>query len=214
MKKIALIGSTELAQRLIGYITETQFGQVVGMFDDTEEKGMIKHGQPVLGKIEEYMSFFNNGYFDEVMIAIGYNNFDFRKKVFLDVKQHHIPVSTFIHPTAYIHPSARIGEGSIVLINCVVEMNSSVKENVFLSSTCYISHDVSIGPDSYCSPALNIAGHTTIGECCFLGMNTTAIDGIKIDGYVRTAAGTVITKDTPSHVLLAGVPASIKRKLL
>lgn len=62
-------------------------------------------------------------------------------------------------------------------------------------------------------PAINLAGNTEVGECCFLGINTTSISGITIGMNVQTAAGSVLTKDVPSNVMVAGVPAEIKKKI-
>jgi acetyltransferase-like isoleucine patch superfamily enzyme len=59
---------------------------------------------------------------------------------------------------------------------------------------------------------LNLAGHTTVGECCFLGIGTTTVDGVKLGALTRSAAGSVITKDNVGNELLAGVPAVVKKR--
>lgn len=213
MKKIALVGSTELARRLIYYIQETKHGNIVGMFDDFEKKGAIKHQHPILGRLDDIPGMFSRGCFDEILIAIGYNHMPFRKKQFSTLREMGIPIGTFIHPTAYIAESASIHEGCIVLINCIIEMNSVLHENVFLGSACFISHDVQIGAHCYCSPSLNIAGSSTVGECSFLGINATTINEINVGNNVIVGAGSVITKDIPANVLVAGVPAQVKKQL-
>jgi sugar O-acyltransferase (sialic acid O-acetyltransferase NeuD family) len=213
MKKIALVGSTELARRLIYYIQETNYGNLAGMFDDFEEKGSIKYGHPILGRLSDIPMMFRDGCFDEVLIAIGYNHMALRKKIFCSLKEMGIPVGTYIHPSAYIAASASVREGCIVLINCIVEMNAVLHENVFLGSAGFISHDVNIGAHTYCSPSLNIAGHSTVGECCFLGINTTTINEVTVGNNVIAGAGSVVTKDIPAYVLVAGVPAQIKKQL-
>lgn len=213
MKTIALVGSEKLAFRLLAYVNESGFWTVSGMFDDYVPKGTLKYGYPILGKLDEIATAYKNGVFDEVLIAVGYNNFSFRKEIFKKMIKQDIPVATFIHPTANVSESATIGRGSVVLINCVVEMNTKIDPNVLLSSTSYVSHDVTIGAHSYCSAAMNIAGGSKIGECCFIGINSTIIDGITIGNDVFAAAGSVITKDVPSSVLVAGVPAQVKRTI-
>lgn len=213
MKKIALAGSSLLARRLIYQIKETGYGRVAGMFDDFEEKGTVKYEHPVLGTLDDIAKFYQKGGFDEIFIAIGYKHLAFRKRLFSTLKEQAIPIGTFVHPSSYVAKSASVSEGCIVLINSIIEMNSVLYENVFLSSSCYISHDVIVGAHTYCAPSLNIAGFTKIGECCFLGISTTTIDGVSIGGNVRTGAGSVITKDVPANVLVAGVPAQVKKEL-
>ncbi len=213
VKQIAIIGSSELSRRLIYYFEDTSFGKVVGMFDDYETKGAIKHERPVLGTLNNIEELYKKGVFDEIAIGIGYKHMKSRKEIYDDLKKAMIPLATFIHPSSHIESSATIKEGAIVLVNCTVDMNARLEENIFLSSSCFISHDVTINAHTYCAPALNIAGGTEVGECCFLGINTTTIDGIKIGMNSKTAAGSVITRDVPSNVLVAGVPAVIKKEL-
>lgn len=213
MQKVAMVGSGELSDRLSYYFEDTGFGRVVGMFDDFEERGTAKHNRPILGKTGEIPVLFKKGTFDSVAIAVGYKHRRFRKQVYERVKRHGVPVATFVHPSSYVEKSALIQEGSIVLVNCTVDMSARLGENVLLSSRCFVSHHVEIGSHTFCGPAVNLAGNTGIGECCFLGINTTLIDGVRIGTNVQTAAGSVLTKDVPDHVLVAGVPAVVKKTL-
>jgi len=59
-----------------------------------------------------------------------------------------------------------------------------------------------------------LCGNTEVGECSFLGVGTTSVDSIRIGNNVQTAAGSVLTKDVPSDVLVAGVPAVVKKSLV
>lgn len=211
MKRLAMVGSGELSDRLTYYFEDTGFGRVVGMFDDFETVGAVKNARPILGKTDEIPSVFKKGAFDTVAIAIGYKHRKFRKEVYESLKGHGIPIATFVHPSSHVEKSALLQEGSIVLVGCTIDMNARVGENVLLSSRCFVSHHVKIGSHTFCGPAVNLAGNTQIGECCFLGINTTSIDGVSIGMNVQTAAGSVVTKDVPDHVLIAGVPAVVKK---
>ena len=213
MKRLAMVGSGELSDRLIYYFEDTGFGTVVGMFDDFETVGAVKNARPILGKTDEIPEVFKNGAFDAVAIAIGYNHRKFRKEVYENLKGHGIPIATFLHPSSHVEKSALLQEGSIVLVGCTIDMNARVGENVLLSSRCFVSHNVKIGSHTFCGPAVNLAGNTEIGECCFLGINTTSIDGVRIGMNVQTAAGSVVTEDVPDNMLIAGVPAVVKKTL-
>ncbi|MHC4215661.1 MAG: LbetaH domain-containing protein [Planctomycetota bacterium] len=184
------------------------------MFDDFLPAGTMKHNRPILGNMESIPALFKNKAFEAVSIGVGYKSSGFRKKAYEYLKAREIPVVTFIHPSSHVEASATIGDGSIVLVNCTVDMNARISENVLLSSRSFISHDVRIGSHTYCGPAVKLAGHTDVGECCFLGINTTSIDGVKIGSNVQTAAGAVVTKEVPPDVLVAGVPAIIKKSLM
>jgi sugar O-acyltransferase (sialic acid O-acetyltransferase NeuD family) len=213
MQRLAMIGSGELSDRLVYYFEDTGFGKVVGMFDDFAPTGTVKNDRPILGRTEEIPLLFKKGAFDAAAIAIGYKHRRFRKEIYATLKGHGIPIATFVHPSAYVEKSALLQEGSIVLVDCTIDMNALLGENVLLSSRCFVPHHVKIGPHTFCGPAVNLAGHTEVGECCFLGIGTTSIDGVRMGRNVQTAAGSVVTKDVPDHVLVAGVPAVVKKTL-
>ena len=213
MQRIAMVGSGQLSDRLVYYFEDTGFGRVVGLFDDFETQGTVKNDKPILGRTEEIPMLFREQAFDAVAIAIGYKHRRFRKEVYTALKRQGIPIATFVHPSSYVEKSARLQEGSVVLVNCTIEMHALIGENVLLASRCFVAHHVTIGAHTYCGPAVNLAGNTEIGECCFLGINTTSVDGVRLGMNVQTAAGSVVTKDVPDHVLVAGVPAVVKKKL-
>lgn len=212
-KRIAIAGSGELARRLIYYIEETGFGVIAGLFDDFESSGTTKHNHPVLGRLSDILFSFNKNLFDQILICIGYNHLKFRKTVFHQLKKAGVPLATFIHPSTHVEKSVVIKEGSIILVKCILDMKATIEENAIISSGSFISHDVNIGAHTYCAPALNIAGRTNIGECCFIGISSTTIDNITIGDHSVIAAGSVVTKDVPPKVLVAGVPAVVKKTL-
>jgi sugar O-acyltransferase (sialic acid O-acetyltransferase NeuD family) len=213
MQKLAMVGSGELSDRLLYYFEDTGFGDVVGMFDDFAARGTVRNDRPILGKTHEIPLLFKKGAFDAAVIAIGYKHRRFRKEVYETLKGYGIPIATFVHPSSYVEKSALLQEGSVVLVGCTIDMHARLAENVLLSSRCFVSHHVKIGAHTFCGPAVNLAGHGETGECCFLGINTTLIDGVRIGTNVQTAAGSVVTKDVPDHVLVAGVPAVEKKRL-
>jgi sugar O-acyltransferase (sialic acid O-acetyltransferase NeuD family) len=211
MRKIAMIGSGQLSERLAHYFDSTGFGETVGMFDDSEPEGKLKNGFPVLGDIDAVPEFFKKRAFDEVAIAVGYRHLRFRHSVYEFLKSHRIPLATFIHPSSHVEKTASVGEGAIVLVRCVLDMNCRLAENVFMSSMGFASHDVLVGAHTYLGPGINLAGGTTVGQRCFLGIGTTTIDGIEIGSDVQSAAGAVVIRDVPAGCLVAGVPAVVKK---
>lgn len=52
-----------------------------------------------------------------------------------------------------------------------------------------------------------------IGDGCWIGARTVILGGVHIGAGSVVAAGSVVTRNVPSNVLVAGVPASVKRVL-
>ncbi|MFC1626935.1 acyltransferase [Patescibacteria group bacterium] len=55
--------------------------------------------------------------------------------------------------------------------------------------------------------------HTIIKSGSALGVNSTILPGITIGSNSLVAAGAVVTKSVPSHKMVAGVPAEVKKSL-
>lgn len=52
-----------------------------------------------------------------------------------------------------------------------------------------------------------------IGEDCWLGGNVIVLPGVTIGRGVTVGAGSVVTKDVPDFVVVAGNPARVLRKI-
>lgn len=53
----------------------------------------------------------------------------------------------------------------------------------------------------------------TIGDDVWIGANAVVLPGVTIGSHAVVAAGAVVAHDVPSHTLVAGVPATIKKQL-
>ena len=58
----------------------------------------------------------------------------------------------------------------------------------------------------------HILPETNIGKNCFIAPNSVILPGITIGDEVIVGAGSVVTKDIPNNVVVAGNPAKIIRK--
>lgn len=53
----------------------------------------------------------------------------------------------------------------------------------------------------------------SIGKGCWIGAKATFLDGSSVGDHCVVAAGSVVTKKFPNHVLIGGVPAKILKQL-
>lgn len=92
---------------------------------------------------------------------------------------------------------------------------------------------VSVGRDVTIAPAAVILSHLSVGfhshpligkypkkveqtiirRGSFVGANSTVLSGVAIGERSMVAAGSVVTEDVPSHTMVAGVPAEVKKRL-
>lgn len=206
MKKLAIIGSGDLGQLIAHHaLTDRQY-ILAGFFDDYKSKGDIVGIGPVIGKVDDVQGVFQSGAFDCLMIGVGYNHPEFRKKCF-DAFFNNIPFATLIHSSCYVDASARVAEGAFLLPGCVLDSGVVIEENALLNTGCTVAHDTVIGRHSFLGPGVILAGFITIGEGCFIGVGTTVIDNISIAPQVQTGGGAVVTRDLLEAGLYIGIPA-------
>lgn len=58
-----------------------------------------------------------------------------------------------------------------------------------------------------------VIAHISVGSGTWIGQNTVIVNSTSIGRGVVVASGAVIIGDTPDDVLVAGVPAKVKKKL-
>lgn len=76
------------------------------------------------------------------------------------------------------------------------------------------THDGGVGIFRHKYPGINLIKPIKVGNNVFIGSNTTILPGVLIGDNVIIGASSVITKNIPDNVVVAGVPAKVIRSLV
>lgn len=106
-----------------------------------------------------------------------------------------------------------VNHGTLIAANCGSVI--TIGDDVHIAHNCSIkgsTHEINYD-DKTCK---SIAGESrfldiTIGSGSWLCAGVIVLPGVKVGMRNVLAAGAVVTKDTPDSVLMAGVPAEIKK---
>lgn len=98
-----------------------------------------------------------------------------------------------------IHPAAKIGRG--IMFDHATGI--VVGETASIGDDSSILHSVTLGGSG------KVAGdrHPKIGRCVMIGAGAKILGNIKVGDCARVAAGSVVLKDVPEKMTVAGVPA-------
>jgi sugar O-acyltransferase (sialic acid O-acetyltransferase NeuD family) len=206
MKRLAIIGSEDLACQIAHLAADQHLYQISGFFDDFKPKGSCVSNIPILGGIEDVQQAFNDQLFDEIIIGIGYNHILFRNDLF-ERFQGDIPFGSVIHTSSYIDKTVTIGKGTVIFPGCTIDMQVEIGNNCLFYNGCNIAHDTSVSNNTIFSPGVNIAGFCKIGAHVLLGIGSVLSDNIVITEKVRTGAGTVVVNSIVDSGTYVGVPA-------
>lgn len=204
--RLAIIGAGIYGSQVQHWAEISGMYDVIGYFDDYVNNGNMIKGKPVLGNISDSENFYNERMYDQLFIAIGYKHARFKQSLFLSLRDK-IPFATIVVSPTYIDITSKIGENVLICPGCILGENSIIDDNVKLSPNVNVSHDSHVGMGTYCSPSVSIAGCTTVGQCCFLGIGSTIVDGIQICDDVTIGAQTLVLRDITEEGTYIGVPA-------
>jgi len=133
-------------------------------------------------------------------------NFYYRKILHIKIgKQTHVAMHQFI-TGYYTGCSIEIGNNSVINRNCYLDGRTGivVGDNVNVSFQCCIitlQHDAK-STDFHCVP-----GAVRIEDHAWIGARALILPGVTIGEGAVVGAGSVVTRDVPPYVIVAGAPA-------
>ena len=144
-----------------------------------------------------------------------------------DVQSSNIGKDTNIWQYCVVLPNAIIGSGCNICSHCFIENdvfignNVTIKNGVQVWDGSLIEDDVFIGPNvtftndkmPRSKNYLNKLQGPHIKKGASIGANSTILPGIIIGEFAMVGAGSVVTKDVPDYILVAGNPAKVIRSL-
>jgi sugar O-acyltransferase (sialic acid O-acetyltransferase NeuD family) len=210
MERLAIIGSQELGCQAAHIAKQMNQFEIVGWFDDFQQKNKLVNGYPILGKISDVGNCFKNNIFDKLFIAIGYKYLKFKKEIYLKYR-HTIPFATLIHKNSIIDDTATIGAGVILYPGCIIDKNVVVEDNVLINLGSIISHDSIVNGHCFIAPGVCIAGFVNIGECCMLGIHSTFVDNISVVSNSFIGANATVLNNITISGKYIGTPAKLLR---
>lgn len=127
----------------------------------------------------------------------------------------------FIAPNAVIIGDVTLGAGVNIWFGAVLRGDLGpivVGERTSIQDNCVLhvnyTHATHVGADVIVGHGVIMEG-CDIGNGCMLGMNATILSGAVVGQRTIVAAGSLVKEDArvPEQVLVAGVPATVKKQI-
>ncbi|MDR1400694.1 MAG: acetyltransferase [Treponema sp.] len=149
--------------------------------------------------------------FDEIIVAVGDNKA--RLKLTEKYISAGIKLATIIHPNASVSKFAEIEGGTVICANAVIGPFAVLGKANVVSIGGIVAHDCKFEDGVRVSPNAVVAGTCIIGKNTWVCIGANISDHIKIGKNSVIGAGSVVLNDIPDNVLMAGVPAIIKKHM-
>ncbi|MCX6060733.1 MAG: acetyltransferase [Campylobacterales bacterium] len=144
-------------------------------------------------------------------IALGIGENTARESIAKRVLEAGYYLPILIHPSAIISDSAIIKMGSVVMPLAIVNADALIGEGCIVNSGAIVEHDCILDNYVHLSPNATLAGGVHVKKSTHIGMGALILQNIKIGASSVVAAGSVVTKDVSDNILVAGIPAIIKK---
>ena len=204
MKAVIIIGASGHGKVIVDIVLKSG-DRLVGFLDDNPNKDKNFIGFPVLGVVDDYREYREQGI--EFVIAIG--NVEIRERIARKLKD--VSWYTAIHPSAVISDiDVDIGVGTVVMANAVINTGAKIGKHCIINSSAVVEHDNKIDDFVHISVGAKLAGTVSVGKSSWIGIGATVSNNVNICGNCMIGAGTVVVKDIRDAGTYIGVPA--KRK--
>jgi sugar O-acyltransferase (sialic acid O-acetyltransferase NeuD family) len=120
-------------------------------------------------------------------------------------------MATLVHPFSSLSKTSILGDGTVVMAGAVVNANTSIGKGCIINTSSSIDHDCFINDGVHISPGVHVGGTVIVDKCTWVCIGSSLVNNITIGSNVIVAAGAVITNNVPDNVVVAGVPAIIKK---
>ncbi|TWI53576.1 sugar O-acyltransferase (sialic acid O-acetyltransferase NeuD family) [Pseudomonas duriflava] len=144
------------------------------------------------------------------LVAVGYSNMRYRKKVFDEVKKKGYRMINYIHPSVRIR-NVSIGENNIFLEGVIIEPFVNMGDNNTIWSKSLLCHNLKMGSHNYVAPGCIVGAGCDMGDLCFFGSSVATVNSIDIKDETYLVAGSVLLKSSMAHSMYRGNPAVLTR---
>ncbi len=214
--KIVIFGVGDIAKLACHYFrTDSNYEPIAFTVDSDFLKEETFEGLPVVSweEIEGHYKPETVGLF----IAVSYAKVnDLRRNRYLDALRRGYKCVSYVSSRATVlnggEVAGAIGSNCFILENNTIQPFSKIGNNVTLWSGNHVGHDSVIQDHTFVASHVVISGNVTVGESCFLGVNSTLRNGITLGARTVLGAGALLMESTEEESVYT-TPAAEKRKI-
>lgn len=133
----------------------------------------------------------------------------------------YLEIDARIEPGAIIRDLVEIGKNAVIMMGAVINIGAKIGEASMIDMNAVVGARGIVGKRVHLGAGAIIAGVLEPPSLCpcvieddvMIGANAVILEGVTVGRGSVVAAGAVVTKDVPSYMVVAGVPAKVIKKV-
>ncbi len=203
---LIIYGKGEFAKLLYHYLANDSEYDVVGFSADSKYINTKKYcGLPLI-PFDDIENKYNTKKY-KIIVAVGYSDMRNRKKMYNKAKKKGFECINYISSTAFVDKTLIIGENNIILSNVIIEPFVSIGNNNIIWTSVNICHNAKLKSHSFIASQSLLGGFSILENNCFIGFNSTILQGITIKKESVIGAKSLVLKDTNKYSKNFGSPS-------
>jgi sugar O-acyltransferase (sialic acid O-acetyltransferase NeuD family) len=115
--------------------------------------------------------------------------------------------ATLVDESVRVPGSCAIGPGSIILAGTVLTADVTLGRHVVVMPHVTLTHDNRVKDYATVAAGVSLGGSVVLGAGCYLGMNSSIRQRVRVGARAVVGMGAVVLSDVPPGEIWVGVPA-------
>lgn len=197
-KPIILIGAGGHSKVIIELLRLSKY-KIIGVVDQTKNKGELICGIPILGSDKEINNYPSSKI--ELVNAVGsipgHND---RSKISNKFRKLGYSFPSIIHPSSIIASNCIIADGVQVMAGSILQPGVQIGLDSILNTGVIVDHDCIVGENCHLAPGVTLSGGVHIKNGVHIGTGSTIIQNKIIGANSIIAAASIVYRDVPENV--------------
>lgn len=196
MSKLVIFGAGDIARLAHYYFTRDSVHEVVAFTVDQQYRQGDSFLNLPLVAFEEVVENFPPAEY-QMFVALSYAHMNqLRAEKYKQAKDRGYELVSYVSSRCSFLTDNPVGDNCFILEDNTIQPFVRIGSNVTLWSGNHIGHDSVICDHVFIASHIVVSGYVEVGEYCFIGVNATLRNSIKIAPRTLISAGAIVMKDT------------------
>jgi len=126
-------------------------------------------------------------------------------------------INARIEPGAIIRESVQIGDNVVIMMGSIINIGAKIGDNTMIDMGVVLGGRVEVGENCHIGAGSVLAGvieppsatPVIIEDNVVIGANVVVLEGVRVKNGAVVGAGSIVTKDVESGVVVVGNPAHV-----